>query len=676
MKRQLIRWLKNTGKISFIFLLLPCLVLAEDNPKDPAQAMYEQFKGRAGSSESLQQNFMNPLLGGGNISTIDLSQSGQAQVLCPGSKEFLTVVVQPTSTGDFNAQIYWDSNFDSKLDRSTAVNGVSGVCANGFIICDPGKWINCAPYRFNYDKNTKNISFIPSEITDLSGCFCINNSCGSNLIWNNLTLVVKTFGGAVAGAFQQADPRYAISQARIDGTAIYFYGQQAQNCTVASGGSGVTNPEQYYNSPALISSATELEVYTQSQDPESYYNLVISPLQNQTHNSQMCADRYNAYPDYKECEYPSPTVTQNTEPYCPGYSVGTCGENCLYINFGFKDTPHTSTYAFRLSHPERVNRAVLSVDGLDDDGGKAFYFNGHEVYRTGGGSSCFWGYSGDVTSLLLQNNTIVINGSSGGCGSWNSHDRCGYVRLTILYNSVCPGHPELSCDGNIPPRCCIPQVERFNGCDDLSSRSDCVLRDQKIDGVYVIRDGVKTGLIPLKQCQTVCGVPVCPDFWVSEKTFLCTQEYFDLSGAKKRLSTVVPSTQYSESQGMITFTDIRNENDNWQTYPNQQFYVGNDPNKPDDCEQACRVRIPQTAPQVGLGGPESQHKTSSAQSHYIYYYRACVNGVCPVQAGEEVDISCRCMNDFGNAATAMAALRMAGQDIICSSGNIKTLPGY
>jgi hypothetical protein len=61
---------------------------------------------------------------------------------------------------------------------------------------------------------------------------------------------------------------------------------------------------------------------------------------------------------------------------------------------------------------------------------------------------------------------------------------------------------------------------------------------------------------------------------------------------------------------------------------------------------------------------------------YVYYYRTCEKGVCPVQAGEEMDIPCRCMNDFGAASTLLQTLRLAGQDMICTSGNVKTLPGY
>ncbi|WP_028842915.1 conjugal transfer protein TraN [Thermodesulfovibrio yellowstonii] len=275
--------------LSLIFVFVTN-ILAQDSQtqgQDAARQNWESVRAKAGSPDALKQHFVNPLLGGGLLSTIDNSKSGNVQIACPSSKEFLTVVIQPKGTGDFSAQIYWDRDLNGQMDSSLTVPNVSGVCADGFISCDPGTWNHCKDYQFVYSNGDLTLKEV--ALTDLSGCFCVNSSCGSNLVWNNLTLALKTFGGAVAGAMQQADPRFAISDARIDGAAIYFYGQKARDCTVASGGTGSLNPEQYYNSPFRIQSDTEIQVISQQQDPTSFYNLMLAPIKNMNIQTVQCS---------------------------------------------------------------------------------------------------------------------------------------------------------------------------------------------------------------------------------------------------------------------------------------------------------------------------------------------------------------------------------------------------
>jgi hypothetical protein len=221
---------------------------------------------------------------------------------------------------------------------------------------------------------------------------------------------------------------------------------------------------------------------------------------------------------------------------------------------------------------------------------------------------------------------------------------------------------------------CERQESIQDTCSTYQNDSSCSLKDEIIDGTYTVKDGIKTGLTPLKQCRVVCGQYYCPDFWTIERVYNCVTNSIDLSKAERRLATVVPSTQYNESQGMLFFNDIRYQSNQWVSYPNQQFWVGAG-TKPDDCEQACRVRIPRKDTQVSQTGSVSNRQTGGA-GNYVYYYRVCQSGNCPVEPGEEIDIPCRCMNDFGAASTILQTLRLAGQDIICTTGNIKTIPGY
>src|SRR3546814_4742831 len=65
----------------------------------------------------------------------------------------------------------------------------------------------------------------------LAGCYCINNSCGTNLAWGNMASVLRDLGGGMIGALTTADPRYGVAEAVIDGPAIRYVGAQSTACS-------------------------------------------------------------------------------------------------------------------------------------------------------------------------------------------------------------------------------------------------------------------------------------------------------------------------------------------------------------------------------------------------------------------------------------------------------------
>jgi len=631
MKRLSMRWLKNIVATISILLLSVCFVFAEEqNAEDAAKAQYEQFKSRAGKSSELRKNFINPLLGGSNLKTIDLSQEGQAQIACPSSKEFLTVMLKPKPTGDFDADIYWDSNFDDRMDKSMTVTGISGVCTNGFIKCDLGTWQNCKDYTFEY--NNGNLIAKETYRIELSGCFCVNQSCGSNLLWNNLGYVVKLFGGAVAGAMQQADSRYAISEARIDGTAIYFYGQQTRDCNIANvqGTTGIKNLERYYKSPALISGDVQSEVLSQSSNTDSLYYSIQTHMQNSTQEYKTCLITRTVSPSivtiYESCPH-------NPTQIIGGWDANGESKQCYYAYYGCRmlsahDTSWETCYSRIVSHGNLLNLLNSTI------------------------------YLGtEYTAARIDSINVVSQGDYSGCFGADDDD----YDLIIRVNATCSRET------------CVPNPFVSNSCELFESDSSCVLWEEKIDGVQTVRNRVRTGLKPLIQCVEVCGATHCYDFLRVERTYLCTAQPLDLSYAKQRLATVVPTSQYDGSN--LTFTDIRYENGQWKTYPNQTIQIQRG-QLGENCEKACKVRINMKNTRVGTGAPVSQVRSGSISQDYAYYYRACYNNQCPIEEGEELVTPCQCMQDFGAASTVMQSLRMAGQDIICSSGNFKTLPGY
>ena len=657
------KWLKNIVVISSILFLFVQATFAEDPPsaQDAAKNQYERFRSLSGSPENLKQNFLDPTLGGSPLYTIDRSQSGNVVVGCPSSNAFLTIMITPRPTGDFDATI-----FQNNVGRFS-ISGVSGVCSNGFIICDPGTWINCMPYKFFGSGGNLTIGRV--GIVELSGCFCINNSCGNGLVWHNLPYVLKIFGGAAAGALQKGDPRFAVSQVKIDGNTIQFFGQQEGGCSISeiTNKGGALYPERYYGSPAMIQSGVESEVLAQRASSDSYYSL-LSGLSQSQGNLRSCVIERNVYTNRLDLYDIIAPVSGN------GGTVRPCGDKCIQVVLGWEGDNywcgccniHELYYDLMVKRPDLIESATLVYAVWDD--WIQFWFNNYLIWNGPYGNwtsptglppgpcelSTSWRrelnvdatsfFSGVPANSIVRTKTRV---AVCGCGE-------GFGLVNIKAKNFCEKQENIS-----------------NTCQQYIEDPTCVLVDEKVDGVYTIRNQVKTGLIPIQRCENVCGDYVCPDFWRKERTYRCQSPDWDLSDAKRRLATVVPTSEYDGSK--ITFTDVRKENNLWNTYPNQIFYVQQG-QQPEDCEKACKVKVVIDNTQVGIGTPVSQFNLTSG-NYGVRYYRTCYNDQCPLKDGEIMEAPCQCVQNFPGAVTAMQAIRMAGQDIICSSGNIKALPG-
>src|SRR3546814_15205318 len=94
-----------------------------------------------------------------------------------------------------------------------------------------------------------------------AGCYCINNSCGTILAWDNMSSVRRDLGGGMIDALTTADPRYGVAEAVIDGPAIRYVGAQSTACS-----SSPNLPQTAYRSnPAIIAS----DAYSASRDRKS-----------------------------------------------------------------------------------------------------------------------------------------------------------------------------------------------------------------------------------------------------------------------------------------------------------------------------------------------------------------------------------------------------------------------
>ena len=210
-------------------------------------------------------------------------------------------------------------------------------------------------------------------------------------------------------------------------------------------------------------------------------------------------------------------------------------------------------------------------------------------------------------------------------------------------------------------------ISVFENCSNIENDTTCQLKEERVDGVFTYRDFNPTGLIPVASCTDVsCEsdiVRVCEDWWQKERTYLCQAQGLDFNGARKRLDRITSTA--TDNTTSLYYQDLRKDKDgNWINESNTIYLPSRDPYS--DCERACKTKKPSTNTQAGVTGNATEYQTSTTT--YDFFYKSCVNDLCPLVVGEEIIKDCQCINDFAEAASIMESLKEASKDIICSSG--------
>lgn len=262
----------------------------EQNPSNLGNIMGNTAIQKYGSQGGMNEHLFKPIMSDGvNMKTLDGSKEFSANLLCPSSSRFLEVLVQPGSSGDITTLIVsQDMDFNGTLDYTYQVPViVSGVCSNGVISCETGTWNFCRAFRWATDTSGK-IVLEETLNTNLGGCYCINNSCGNNLVFNNIDTVIRSVGGGVVAAIHEQNSRYVVSGVKIDGMLASYYGQNAGGCTTVASSSGATDLEKYYYSPYSMEADAQSTIAAQKSDPDSMYNLMDQALENTQAEEKNC----------------------------------------------------------------------------------------------------------------------------------------------------------------------------------------------------------------------------------------------------------------------------------------------------------------------------------------------------------------------------------------------------
>ncbi|MBI3803494.1 MAG: hypothetical protein HY282_07000 [Nitrospirae bacterium] len=609
------RWSENiVVNAAALFLILSLLhagfALAQSDPKAAAQDSANQALSKFGSTSGIRDNASVPLTSGSSpMKTIDNTKSFNAGMSCPSSTKFLNVLVAPSGTGDLSQVLVGqDTDLDGAVDYSYQPPfPVSGVCANGVVSCTPGQWANCHYYQWTAD-STGRANLQEVSPLSLGGCYCVNNSCGSNLAMTNLPSVLKNIGGGVVGSVQAKNPKLAITDVKVDGLAVSYYGQNEGACIAGT----PSSPEQYYSNPGGISGAVGSQIALQSSDPASYYNLMTTtpPATQSSSTNRLCAIQRTVAITTQQtfCQNPAPA------------GAIASSENTVYLK--------VLAGTFR----NRNDCVCTNVTGYCSPPSAA-------VFATP-----------PVGSIPLGTSAENFRDR----GKKKGKDDCTYDAYD--YYSLCTRTSDIFSEAVT------------DHCSALDTDPNCRLRAETVDTVSTYNGFNPTGLGPLSSCSTLIGqlqnYDICRSWWKKDRTYLCQNNpVFDFTDAQRRAGAV--RSGVADNITSMHYQDLRKDQyGNWISEQKDTALPGRDSNP--SCDMACKTRAPVSDTQASVAGTTEQFRNTT--NGYNFYYKKCANNACPLSAGEEVVKTCQCVSDFAEAASLMQVLQNAGKDMICSNG--------
>ena len=708
--------MKKVIAFFLVFLFISAVAYGNSltDAKNAANSLGDTVRSVYGSQTGIQQNISNPMTSSNTkMTTLDKSKSFNAQLSCPSSSAFLSVFVQPASTGDLQTVIVSeDLDMDGKSDYSYQLPvPVSGVCANGIISCDTGTWNNCSYYKWTAD-STGHVSAASTLITDLGGCYCINSSCGSSLVWNNLGIVLKDLGGGVVGAIQGTNSQLSISNVSTDGPTISYYGQQAGGCSSVGGGTGSGKPEQYYSNPYAMQGAAQNLAQSESTDPSSYYSELQTAQMLSAGNVQL---QNCSISSILQCSDTEPGYTNNVNDGCQSLETNSNCELKDETVDGVQTWLNFASTGLQPLAPTCDQVTVQQIAPCAGFTGTVNFLQVTGVSFSGSGSSIAVHFYSDVSGLIGtqvlnlptgitasgSTNQIAFFGDNraqtisiiGNGGSLGFYDQSGaYEGAITLTGTTISGTAHLDSSQSCSPLASIygagDQIF-FTSCGasySLSIPSTCPLGQQYactprsestvMSGAVVNGNSYTCPIDTSNGGDPICYTPpmtdtVCPNFLEKDRTYYCnTNQPFDFSDAQKRVGNIASTTKDNGSS--VYYQDLtKDSSGNWTTTDYNEGLPERDTAA--DCELACKTEKANTDTQAAISGNASQYQSNNTQS-MSFFYKTCVNGACPVGAGETIVEDCQCLDDFGEAAGIMQSMRTAGQDMICSDGTAKPLP--
>lgn len=652
-----------------LILIIPLLAFGQSNDHvDTGMSVSQEYLDKFGNRDNFENLIVNPMLGDGNLETTDGETQFRAPMTCGSDVPYSSVTLGILPSGDLNlSAIRVDTNQDGNLDQLlTSLPPISGICANGYIACDSGTWNNCNHYEWDVNPSGGLVANGVS-VLDVGSCRCINDSCAPNYSSINFDSLLAQIGASVSQALAQRDYSLAITRVDVDGPTITYFGQTISEC----GGVNVV-AQNYFSSPndmgdavdaTLNADLPESRIYDLARNSESATEVVGSvTFENCSIIREANLDEVSLF-DILSIGAGSASanlINANTV----DITVGQIGNN--YLNPPGSCGTFEQNAQLAIFRPDRIVSAELQHVQYDDHIQVLLndelvwngpYGNWTNITGNPPTGSCERDTSNDLNDVSID----VINRFPASPSTLNARLRVrvgglgeGYARIRVGVNTECR-------EG---------QDAVINSCQGYEQSSSCRLREETIDGVTTVSNFARTGLQTLPQSSVLtsptCELNITREWMNIQRTYECEQaSAFDLENAAQRVHTVESST--SETG----YVDLRSSQSGGTPIEISGDLTVFDEIPVDRCTLQCKVRKTRHANDVTVFGLTSEELEENQRSDVMY--RQCVENTCTLETGEELIQDCGCVNGFNDVAIMMQLIRMAGSDMICSSGQRQEL---
>lgn len=613
------------------------------------------------NAQQYSDKLSNPLMSPVELYTLDGSKKGNAQIVCPGAKAVVNLMVQPGSTGDLTyLMAQYDSNLDGTFDGAfSTASPISGVCANGVVSCQPGTWIGCRYYRWKYDGKAVSLEEVISK--ELGGCYCFNDGCTTAPFAAMRDQVLTSLAGGVATALAAYNPRFAVTKSAIDGYTISLSGQNTGDCTVTAGSlanMGFNQPESVYGDAASLNTLTSAELASQQTNPDSFYYLITHSSAYMNVDRSTCTMQRNAWLESWCNGVPTAGANQASG------ACGAEGAQAPTVVFNWQVTytlsdHSTATMTGSTTRTLCVDHLMFTRTRMAPDG-RTVYFEWIGTDPTGTiiGWNCY-GWGSAYGSWMVIDQAVLPDGVR----EWDA-------RINITYSGGgCETGSAIS-----TAYWCLQADELkealVDQCQVLAKDPNCRLEMEKTFDVnnYAVQtvfDFSPTGVIPTNTCKSLTGQfstqNVCYDWWKIERTYVCKADPITIDQQRQAMIT----STLKQSGGDITYTDLRTNKDG-STVTDTGSITVDLTSSTETCVKVCKLRqIDQTAQS---SGPATTANYRTDATGTVDIYRTCVNNTCEVRTGETMIKACSCINEFGLAFGVMETARQSGIDLTCSDG--------
>lgn len=429
------------------WLLLCCvgevsLAAESADLQERAADTFDQIKQQFSSKDALKKNFLAPLTEDeAQMTTLDSSRTFAAQIGCNSNNEYLTVGASINSDGSINLSTMIDSDLNGSVDQESAFNHMDVVCANGYQTCDSGV-DDCESYRW---RATPDIfaDLVSDSETQLFSCYCINNTCGSDLAERNYQEILRSLGNGIASEMQKHDPYYTISDVNFTGSTLNYYGHDVVSCQDTA----IPQLQDYKNEPAALLAAGD-----DAEETEQY-----AMIKNVATRTGIEASEEHCSINREFDLTPLTELDIIELAYGEGV-LQSCGTNCLELTVGddtsnvidLSDRCHLreAHTAIRVNHPDNIISATIVESSFEElmriesDTGLMATVNEY-----GGGIDCqgftnhrsSYGAHIDVTEHFTRSGIINLNTSLAIFNAGNY-----YYKIRFLLNAQTSAYSKFS----------------------------------------------------------------------------------------------------------------------------------------------------------------------------------------------------------------------------------------